>query len=662
MKIGAVIEELKKDPDEILTNIDGPNLKKVLEYLSNYYYNNNVSLVSDQLFDYIKEFYEKNFNQDKKITIGAPIPEKLSGKVKLPYFMGSLDKIKPSTNAFNKWIESYSGPYVLSYKLDGISALLYKKGGKLFLYTRGNGSEGQDISHVLKYININTNKLEEGDAIRGELIISKTNFKTIEDQMANSRNAVSGIINTKKPDPSMLKLVDFVAYWVLSPSLKQTEQMAYIEKKNFTTKWVDYVVKNKITTEELSEMLLKGRKDYKYEIDGVVVIDSSKYYPIIPNSNPEFGFAFKQVLTDQIAETTVIDVIWEISKDMYIKPKIKIDTVEIGGAEINYATANNAKFIVDNKIGPGSKIKIIRSGDVIPKIEEILSISDSGKPKMPSIEYEWNETEVDIIATNLEGDDMNKLIVKKLAYFFSTLDIKFMGEGNITKFVDNGYDDLWKILLADKSKVKDIEGFGAKSVDNIYTSLDEGLTHRQLYDIMAASQVFGRGIGTRKFKSIIDVYPNIMDIYKTEGKDHTVKIINALSGFDVKTTNKIVDSMDAFIEYYKKLVKIKPNVCIGNNKEKSKEPKEHKEQVLATGYSPTITQYSGKTIVFTGFRDRDIQKVLESIGAKITDSVSKKTNLVVAIDPNESTSKLTKAKELSIPIMGKDEFIKSISK
>lgn len=657
MKIKNVIEELKKDPDEILTSMDDINLKKVLDYLADRYYNYNESLVSDQLFDYIREFYEKNFNKNQKVIIGAPIPEKQAGKVKLPYFMGSLDKIKPSTNAFNNWIKSYPGPYVASYKLDGVSALLHKKEGKIFLYTRGNGTEGQDISHILKYININTNKLEEGDAIRGELIISRTNFKKIENFMANSRNAVSGFINTKKPEPQMLKLVDFVAYWVLSPSLKQTEQMKYIEKKYFTTKYVDYVVKNKITTEELSEMLLKGRKDYKYEIDGVVVIDSSKYYPIIPGSNPEFGFAFKQVLTDQIAETTVVDVIWEISKDMYIKPKIKVDTVEIGGAEITYATANNAKFIVDNKIGPGSKIKIIRSGDVIPKIEEILSISDSGKPKMPTIDYEWNETEVDIIATNLEGEHINKLIVKKLSYFFSTLDVKFMGEGNITKFVDNGYDDLWKILLADKSKVKEIEGFGTKSVDNIYKSLDEGLTNRQIYDIMAASQVFGRGIGTKKFKLIIDIYPDIIDIFKVKGKDHVVKLINAITGFDVKTTNKIVDSMDAFIEFYKKLLKIKPNVIAVDNKEKPG------KQLLSSGsYSTSISKYSGQIIVFTGFRDKDLQSAMEAIGAKITDSVSKNTNLVVAANPSESSAKISKAKELSIPIIRKEEFVKSISK
>ena len=273
---------------------------------------------------------------------------------------------------------------------------------------------------------------------------------------------------------------------------------------------------------------------------------------------------------------------------------------------------------------------------------------------MPSFDYEWNETEVDIIAINLEGDNMNKLIVKKLAYFFSTLDIKFMGEGNITKFVDNGYDDLWKILLADKSKVKEIEGFGAKSVDNMFNSIDIGLTNRELYDIMAASQVFGRGIGTRKFKSITDIYPNIMEIFKSKGKDETIKLINAISGFDVKTTNKIVDSMDAFIDYYKKLIKIKPNAILTDKNDKIE-----KEKTVKSAY-PNINKYASKKIVFTGFRDKDVQIALENIGAKVSESVSKNTDLVVAGDPTEKSGKINKAKELNIEVMSKVDFINSI--
>ena len=95
MKISQVIKSIQDDPDEILGSLEKDSLKKLIDYLLDKYHNDNKSLVSDQLFDYIKEFYEKNLNKNKKITIGAPVLEKQTGKVKLPYFMGSLDKIKP---------------------------------------------------------------------------------------------------------------------------------------------------------------------------------------------------------------------------------------------------------------------------------------------------------------------------------------------------------------------------------------------------------------------------------------------------------------------------------------------------------------------------------------------------------------------------------------
>ncbi len=659
MKISQVIKELQNDPENMLNSLDADGIKKIIDHLSDKYYNENKSLVSDQIFDYIKEFYEKNFKKIKEV--GAPIKnssnEKVNGKVKLPYYMGSLDKIKPSTGTFNKWINEYQGPYVVSYKLDGISAMLYKKDSKVYMYTRGNGIEGQDISHCIEPMGINITKLIDGDAIRGELIMSKDNFKKIADKMANARNAVSGIINTKKPDPSMLKLVDFVPYWVLYPEFTAEEQLKYIEKKQFIPKSVDYFVKKSITMDELSDLLVKGRDKHKYEIDGIVVIDSSKYYPQDVGSNPAWGFAFKQILTDQIAESTVVDVIWEISKDRYIKPKIKINTVELLGSEITYATAFNAKYISDNIIGPGSIVKIIKSGDVIPYIQEIIKKSDTGKPKMPSIKYEWNETGVDIIATELDEENMNKIIVKKLAYFFSTLDIKYMAEGTIEKFVENGFDDLPKILKADKQKLYKIEGLGSKSVDKIFDSIDEGLTDRKICEIMAASQIFGRGIGTKKFKLITDDYPNIIEIYKSKGKDHVTKLINNINGFEIKTTTKIVDNFDEFITFYNNLIKIKPNLIKNENyknvpKKDLGKDTETNNKIIPKGYDYFVS----KTIVFTGFRDKEAEKILEDLGCKITSSVSKNTDLVIAEDPNDNSNKVLKAKELGIEIMSKDKF------
>jgi NAD-dependent DNA ligase len=658
MKILKVITELTNNPDDILNSLEKVELKKVIDYLLDKYHNENESLISDQLFDYVKDFYEKTYNT-KIMDVGAPI--KSTVKVKLPYYMGSLDKIKPSVKTFDKWINNYTGPYVLSYKLDGISALLYKKNGINYMYTRGNGIEGQDISYCIDLIGINTKKLLEGDAIRGELIMSKENFKKISDKMANARNAVAGIINTKNPDPKMLKLIDFVAYWVLAPEFKNSDQLKYVEKKELVPRTVEYVKKTKLTIEELSEMLISGRKTYKYEIDGIVVIDDSKYYPQEIGSNPSWGFAFKQILTDQIAESTVVDVIWEISKDKYIKPKIKINTVELLGSEITYATAFNAKYIVDNVIGPGAIVKIIKSGDVIPYIQEIIKPADTKKPKMPSIKYVWNETNIDIIAIELDKENMDKIIVKKLSYFFSTLDIKYMAEGTIEKFVSNGYNDLPQILKADKNDLYEIDGLGKKSIDKIYDSINEGLTNRKIYEIMGASQVFGRGIGVKKFKTIIDDYPNIIDIYKTKGKEHVSKLINSISGFEIKTTNKIIDNFDEFIVYLNNLIKLKPNLLSNEKKlmKKLSTVNDSQESIKNTTLSK-LKEFSNKTIVFTGFRDKEIEKLLEDIGTKITTSVSKNTNYVIAADPSEQSSKIIKAKELDIIVLSKEEFYNKI--
>lgn len=675
MKITEIIELLKIDPESILTSLGKLELIKVLDYLSFKYYN-ETPVISDELFDVIKEHYEKKFNSLYG-KVGAPIKttqtnknvedKTIGKKVILPYWMGSLDKIKPSTNTFDKWVNKFEGPYVLSWKLDGISALLYKSGCKVMMYTRGNGLNGQDISHCIDLIGINTSKLVEGDAIRGELIISKENFKKISNKMANPRNAVSGIIGTKKPDPELLKLINFVAYWVLSPHLKASEQLKYIEKKEFVPRSVEYELVKTININMLSEKLINGRKSHKYEIDGIVVLDDSKYYPLESGSNPTYGFAFKQLLTDQIAEATVIDVIWEVSKDKYIKPKIKINTIELGGVEITFATAFNAKFIVDNVIGPGAVVQIVRSGDVIPKIEKVIKPAEFAKPKMPTIEYIWNETGVDIIASKLDSNIIEKITIKKLTYFFETLKIKWMGETTIQKFVLNGYDDLWKILQANKEDIEQIEGLGKTIVSKLYLSISEGLNRRKLQEIMAASQIFGRGIGVKKFKLIIDDYPNILEIYNEKGSTHTKELINNINGFDTKTTTKIVDSMGEFIVYLNKFLKLKPNLIKSTESTKTSKSTQLTQLTKSTITTKSKSKYNlsefvGMKIVFTGFRDKEIEDELENVESKISSSVSKNTDLVVASDLNENSSKINKAKELGIKLISKEDFYNSINK
>jgi NAD-dependent DNA ligase len=141
----------------------------------------------------------------------------------------------------------------------------------------------------------------------------------------------------------------------------------------FSTELV--VVQNKteatITNETLSETLQEWRKSSPYEIDGIIVSDD-RVYPRM-SGNPDHSFAFKMVLSDQVAETHVVDVIWTASKDGYLKPRVQVMPVRVGGVTIQYATGFNAEFIEKNKIGVGAVIQIIRSGDVIPYIQSVTT-------------------------------------------------------------------------------------------------------------------------------------------------------------------------------------------------------------------------------------------------------------------------------------------------
>jgi NAD-dependent DNA ligase len=174
--------------------------------------------------------------------------------------------------------------------------------------------------------------------------------------------------------------------------LTQEEQMKLLKKYKF--KVANYKVVDKLNYEFLTEYFEKRRNKSDYEIDGIVVFDNSRPYENV-QGNPDYGFAFKVLLEEQKAEAIVEDVEWNVSKDGYIKPRIRIKPVKLVGTVITYATAFNAKYVVDNKLGPGAVITIVRSGDVIPDIVEV--IKPSKEPKMPDIAYKWNKTKVDII-------------------------------------------------------------------------------------------------------------------------------------------------------------------------------------------------------------------------------------------------------------------------
>lgn len=632
-------EDFVKEPLKYAQTIPIPKLEKYLRQLSALYYNTAKSPVSDNVFDQLKDILKsRDSTNDFIIEIGAPV---YRDKVKLPFPMGSLTKVKPDTGDLEKWLSKYKGTYSLSDKLDGISALLYKKNNTVKLFSRGNGIFGQDITHLLKYIKISTDKIPNNTAVRGELIMSRQNFEKIKDQMENARNATAGVVNSKHVDANIAKLVEFITYNIVSPNYKQEEQYEKLQQYGF--KVVPHKTVNKLSQEMLLKYFTSRREENMYDIDGIVIMDNSNAYQVT-EGNPKYGVAFKAVMENQFAIATVVDVEWDVSRYNYIKPRIRIEPIKLVGVTITYATAHNAKFIHDNKIGVGAKIKIIRSGDVIPKIMEVISPATNSKPKMPNIKYKWNETGVDIIATD-DTEQSDNIKIKKLTNMMETLDVKYINIGLITKLVNEGYDSLPKLLNADRNKITKI--IGDKMTEKLYTNLEFALRNTQLHILMSASNVFGRGLGSKKLHVITKKYPNIMNKKWTDEELYN-KIIK-LDGFQDKTVQKFVDGFQQFIKFFNKVNKYIDLSYLKDN-----------INTTATATTTATKElFKDQKIVMTGFRSAEITELIEKNGGEISNSVSRNTTLLICNDDaDESTSKYEKAKKLSIPIMTKSQFMK----
>jgi DNA ligase (NAD+) len=620
------IEEFKQKGVDYLNLLTKKELFMIIDDASKAYYNKH-SIMSDNQFDIVKEYAEKKYPSDVFFdNIGAPVEK---NKVKLPYNMPSMDKIKPDTKALTKWMNKYKGPFVLSAKLDGISAMYTTENGKVNLFTRGNGSVGQDISHLIPYLDMpKANNI----CVRGELIMKKSIFeKKYEKTFSNARNMVAGLVNHKNVDKDKIHDVEFIAYEVIQPSLKPSEQMSFLNTKKIKT--VINEVTDSLTNDYLSEKLVHWREHYEYVIDGVIVADDKIYKRL--NKNPEHSFAFKMVLSDQIAEAKVLNVLWSPSKDGYLKPRIQIEQVVLGGAKIEYATAFNAAFVVDNKIGIGSIVKLIRSGDVIPHIMEVIESAEEAK--MPNESYIWNDTHIDIM---LEKPNANQVVIEKnITSFFKGLEVTGLGSGNIKKIMAAGFTSVPEIIAMNKDDFLKVEGFKEKMALKVYTSIHDKIKEASIVKIMAVSNIFGRGFGEKKMDLIISNFPDIL--ISNESDNEKIDKIKNVKGIEQKTAEKFVFGIVKFLEFIKEAkIEYKLNNAINNDTNVMK-------HVL-----------NGKNIVITGFRNKEFSKQLKLHGVKESNAVSKKTDFIVVKDKNDTTSKLLKAKELLKPnqILTLDEF------
>ena len=621
----SLVNSIKQNP-EFLKSLTENEIAQILQDANYEYYHGSKPLFGDDLYDVIKSYLEQK-NPDHPILKNIGSVAK-GTKVALPYFMGSLDKVKTDDKAIGRWSTKYDGPYVLSDKLDGVSGMLSFANGTLSLYTRGDGKTGQDISHLIRFVKNIPENFSEKICVRGELIISKKNYASIKDRGPNPRNIVAGILNAKKPDLDIVSLIQFVAYELIFPVKIPSMQFEILRGTGLKTAWHESV--NKIDVDNLSEILTNRRDDSEFDIDGIVVANDKVYTRT--NENPKHAFAFKSILSSERAEVIVSHIEWNISKDKYLKPVVIFPSVSLSGVNIQRATGHNAKFIDEKKIGPGSRVLIIRSGDVIPFITDVLTVSETGKPQMPEIDYVWNESKVDIMVT--DGDNVD-VQLKNLAHFFEKLGVEGLGPANIKKLYDNGFATPKSILNITKTELMTIDTFKQKSADNLFASINAKNKNIDCLTVMRASNVFGRSFGTKKLELIVSNIPSVV----TERYVPKISELVAIKGIEKKTAESFLESLPKFWEFVDDNdIAVKSNVDM---------------QVSISD------ELSDKKFVFTGFRSKDLENEIIKRGGTITTSVSKNTYAVVCKDEDAKSSvKVAKAIELGVIVMTEHELKK----
>jgi DNA ligase (NAD+) len=339
------------------------------------------------------------------------------------------------------------------------------------------------------------------------------------------------------------------------------------------------------------------------------------------------------ILSDQIVEAKVVDVIWTPSKDGYLKPRVQIEPINLGGVKIEYATGFNGAFINDNKVGIGATIELIRSGDVIPHIKSVIVPAEHAK--MPSVPFKWNESHVDIMLENIAEDPTVK--EKNITGFFRGIEVEGLSAGNIARLIKAGYDTVPKIINMSENDYLQVEGFKSKMANKLYTGIREKLKSASLIQLMAASNIFGRGFSEKKMELVLGELPDIL--ISDESEKDKIKNVASVKGMATKTAEAFVYKIDDFKKF---LIE-----CGLEDKLYETPIKQNVDQT-----HPLF----GKTVVLTGTRDKDIIEFLKNVGANQGTNVSKSTFLVIAKNKDEDTGKAEEARKLGIPLMSVQEF------
>lgn len=621
-------------------------LVEILEQARNAYYDLDSKeklKLKDEEYDFLIDLLKEKYpNSEYLFQVGHP-PEGEKQILKYPLY--SLNKLnyeeEDVLNRYIKKFEKMDDSVVITTKIDGFSAMLsYSQSERdktRNLASRGDGQVGENISKCIPFIpDIPAwSPSLAGKSFRGEIVISKENFKHFD--KAN-RNVVSGLLRRKDSfNPEDLKYVNFVAYDILSDRMKKTQMLKFLKKHGFTTPSAYSLSLEELNMDILEEIFTEECNESPYELDGLV-ITSNGINPLEEDGNPSYEIAWKS--KTKTAKAEVDSVRWECSKDGVLVPVILLkNPVYLYGANISRVTMYNAKFLIDNDIGSGSEILITRSGQVIPKFIATLKGTfnperDLPDPKIHS-DWIWSESKV-----NIEVKDKEKLSgyrVKQIINFVKKMELKQIAAATVRALYDNGVDSISKFINISQKQLLNIEGIGSRKILNILENVAL-LREKTFLDYLVSSNQFGRGFGNRRLKPLLTAFPNIQ---KDSGFYPSVKDIVNLPGFSDITANLFIEGLIKFNEWIQdnelEFIRDLKSVKVAFFRPSTSSENE--------GGSIVYPSLEGKNIVFTLVRDKELEDAITERGGLIKSGVSGKTDILITSNDGKSSSSVEKAKQ-----------------
>jgi DNA ligase (NAD+) len=637
-----------KELVEILNKAGRAYYSKGVEEMSNFEY--------DALYDELVQLEKKTgcvLSDSPTVNVGYEVLSELP-KERHESPMLSLDKTK-SVDDLISWLGEQKA--LLSWKLDGLTIVLTYDNGELQkAVTRGNGEVGEIITNnarVFKNIPV-TIPFKEKLVLRGEALITYSDFEKINEKIPeadakykNPRNLCSGSVRQLNNKITKERNVNFFAFNLVSAENvdfknSRKEQFEWLKTQGFDV--VEYKEVRKDNLADTVAWFEKAITTNDFPSDGLVILyDDIAYGDSLGRTAkfPRNSLAFKW--TDETANTVLRQIEWSASRTGLINPVAIFDTVELEGTRVSRASVHNISIMESLKLGIGDTIQVFKANMIIPQIASNLTQSgniDIPK-KCPVCGGDTQIKEINEVKTlYCTNPDCQAKHVKSFAHFVSrdAMNIDGLSEATLEKFIQKGFLKKFKDLYhLDRysDDIIDMDGFGQKSYDNLIASCNRSK------NTTLPKVIYGLGIanvGLSNAKMIVRQLKTVENIINCQRQE-----LESIDG-----VGSVI--ADTFVTYFEN----------ENNKKAFLELLE--ELNIEQEESQSANTLEGKIFVITGslnhFDNRgQLKELIESLGGKVTGSVTSKTSYLINNDSESSSSKNKNAKKLNVPIITEDEFI-----